>query len=109
MSEMQIARAHIASHLSVEATRRFDVALHDAVLSSITSMDDLHAEVSQCSRALRNAGVGPVQMILAMKACAIDSAGRYHPIDDAYPASNVDLLLDHIVRWAIEEYYRLDS
>ena len=109
MSEMQIARANIASHISPETTRRFDVALHDAVLSSITSMDDLHAAVSQCAGALRDAGVGPVQMILAMKACAIDSAGRYHPADDAYPASNVDVLIDHIVRWAIEEYYRTDS
>jgi hypothetical protein len=44
-----------------------------------------------------------------MKACAIDSAGRYHPDKDEFPASNVDVLIDHIVRWAIEEYYRTVS
>ena len=106
---MQIARANIASHVSAETTRQFDVALHDAVLSSIASMDDLHEAVSECARALRNGGVGPVQLVLSMKACTIDSAGRYHPDNDEFPASNVDVLIDHIVRWAIEEYYRLDN
>jgi hypothetical protein len=109
MSEMQLARANIASHVSPETTRQFDVALHDAVLNSITSMDELRVAVSQCVKALRNADVGAVQMILAMKACAADSAGRYHPANDEFPASNVDVLLDHIVRWAIEEYYRTGS
>jgi len=106
MSEMQIARANIASHVSPEATHQFDVALHDAVLSSLASMDELHLAVCQCSGALRDANIGPVQMILAMKACAIDSARRYHPENDEFPASNVNVLLEHIVRWAIEEYYR---
>lgn len=103
---MQIARANIASHVSPEATHQFDVALHDAVLNSVASMDDLHLAVCKCAGALRRAEVGPVQLILAMKACAIDSAGRYRPDNDEFPASNVDVLIDHIVRWSIEEYYR---
>jgi len=107
MSEMQIARANIASHISPETTLQFDVALHDAVTSSIESMAELHDAVCDCVKSLREADVGPVQMILAMKACALDSAGRYHPPqDDEDPGSNVDVLLDHIVRWSIVEYYK---
>jgi hypothetical protein len=106
MSEMQIARANIASHVSPEATHQFDIALHDAVLNSVRSMDDLHAAVCECAGALRRAEVGPVQLILAMKACAIDSSSRYRPDNDEFPASNVDILIDHIVRWSIEEYYK---
>lgn len=103
---MQTARENIASHVPTETTRHFDVALHDAVTSSIESMADLQDAVCDCVQALRGADVGPVQMILAMKACAHDSAGRYHPEPDEFPGSNVDLLIDHIVRWSIVEYYR---
>lgn len=109
MSAMQIARQNIASHVSAETTRHFDVALHDAVTSSIESMAELHDAVCDCVKSLRDADVGPVQMILAMKACALDSATRYRPQDDEYPASNVDLLIDHIVRWSIVEYYKTVS
>jgi hypothetical protein len=103
---MQIARATIASHISSETTHHFDIALHDAVTSSVESMAELHDAVCECVRALRLGDVGPVQMILAMKACAHDSATRYHPEPDEFPASNVDLLIDHIVRWSIVEYYK---
>jgi hypothetical protein len=105
MSEMQIARANIASHVSMETTRQFDVALHDAATDSIKSMADLHDAVIGCVKCLRSADIGPVQMILAMKACALDSAGRYHPENNEYPATNVDILMDQIVRWSIAEYY----
>lgn len=103
---MQSARQNIASHVSAETTRHFDVALHDAVTSSIESMAELHDAVCDCVKALRHAEIGPVQMILAMKACANDSATRYHPKHNESPASNVDLLIDHIVKWSIVEYYR---
>lgn len=69
-------------------------------------MAELHDAVRDCVRSLREADVGPVQMILAMKACALDSASRYRPEDDEYPACNVDLLIDHIVKWSIVEYYK---
>ena len=102
---MEIARATLASHVSPETTRQFDVALHDAVLTSLESMHELHAAVCECVKALRSANIGPVQMILAMKACAHDSAGRYRPARDEYPGTTVDMLIDHIVRWSIAEYY----
>jgi len=105
MSEMQTARANIASHVSQETTHQFDVALHDAVTTSIKSMTVLHDAVNDCVRSLRGGNVDPVQMILAMKACALDSAGRYHSANDAFPISNVDMLMDQIVRWSIAEYY----
>jgi hypothetical protein len=107
--ELRSARATLASHLSPETTRLFDIALHDAAASSIESMLDLREAVCDCVEVLRNADVGPVQMILAMKACAIDSRGRYNPEGDEYTVSNVDLLLEQIVKWAIIEYYRTVS
>jgi len=103
--EMQAARETVASYLSQETTRHFDVALHSAARSSIESMTELRQAVCDCVDSLRIAGIGPVQMILAMKACALDSANRYSPEGDEYPASNVDMLLDQIVKWAIIEYY----
>jgi hypothetical protein len=106
MAESQTARENIASHVSAETTLQFDVALHDAIPSSLASMDSLHTAVRDCVRSLKDGKVGPVQMILAMKACALDSARRYHPDDDEYAVSSVDLLLDQIVRWSITEYYR---
>jgi hypothetical protein len=48
-------------------------------------------------------------MILAMKTCALDSAGRYHPEVDEMPISNVNTLMDQIVKWAIAEYYTTRS
>lgn len=106
---MQIARETIASHLTRETTRRFDVALHAAVLTSVPSMTELRAAVCVCAGVLRGAEIGPVQMVLAMKVCAIDSAKRFDPTDKDYPATTVDLLLDQIVKWAIIEYYRTVS
>ncbi len=70
------------------------------------SMTELRQAVCDCVDCLKRAEIGPVQMILAMKACALDSGKRYSPEGDDYPASNVDMLLDHIVRWAIVEYYK---
>jgi hypothetical protein len=72
-------------------------------------MTELRSAVCDCVDALREAEVGPVQMILAMKACALDSAKRYSPSGDEIPASNVDLLLEQIVKWAIIEYYKSNS
>ena len=106
MLQLKVARETVASHLSQETTRHFNVALHSAVVSSIESMTDLRSAVCDCVEVLRDAEIGPVQMILAMKACAIDSAKRYSPVGDEYPASNVDMLLEQIVRWAIIEYYK---
>lgn len=104
--QLQAARETVSSHLSRETTRHFDVALHSAAVSSIQSMDELHSAVCDCVDSLRSADIGPVQMILAMKACALDSAGRFSPEGNAYPASNVDMLLEQIVKWAICEYYK---
>ena len=72
-------------------------------------MTELRVAVCDCVDALKVAEIGPVQMILAMKVCALDSGKRYSPNGDEYPASNVDFLLDQIVRWAIIEYYKTVS
>jgi hypothetical protein len=109
MSQMEIARATVANCISLETTQQFDVALHDAVVTSAPTMAELRAAVCLCVAALRNANVGPVQMILAIKACALDSAIRYRPPHDKYPASNLETLMDQIVKWSIGEYYKDDS
>ena len=72
-------------------------------------MTELRVAVCDCVNDLRGADIGPVQMILAMKVCAFDSDKRYSPNGDDFPASNVDFLIDQIVRWAIVEYYKTVS
>ena len=69
-------------------------------------MDVLHRAVCDCVTALKEGNVGAVDMILAMKSCAFDSAARYRPELDALPASNVNMLVEQIVKWSIVEYYR---
>jgi hypothetical protein len=109
MSSLQNARATAKSHISRERTRQFDVALHSAATSSLESMTVLHSAVRDCVGALRDGNVGPVDMILAIKACAHDSAARYRPDLDTLPASSVNMLVDQIVKWAIAEYFRTAS
>ena len=105
MLDRESARATAKSHITRETTRQFDVALHGAAVSSIESMAVLRTAVCNCVDSLREGEVGIVDMILAMKTCALDSAGRYQPEFDELPVSNVNTLLDQIVKWAIAEYY----
>ena len=106
---LQMARTNIASHVSAETAREFDLALHAAIPGSLATMAQLQRTVCECVSSLKAANVGPVQMILAMKACALDSAGRYRLDRDGYPATTVDILMDQIIQWAIAEYYRTPS
>ena len=109
MHDQESARATAQSHITRETTRQFDIALHGAIVSSLESMTLLHSAVCDCVHALKAGDVGPVEMILAMKACASDSAGRYRPEFDERPLSNVNALMDLIVKWAIAEYYTTRS
>ncbi len=109
MLGMKAARETVSSHISTESTRHFDVALHGAITSSLESMSELRTAVFECVDCLRVADIGPVQMILAMKACALDSNGRYKPEGDEYPASNVEMLMEQIVKWSIIKYYSSNS
>lgn len=109
MLDRESARATAKSHITRETTRQFDVALHSAALSSIESMAVLRTAVCDCVDSLRDGDVGIVEMILAMKMCALDSAARYQPGLDELPVSNVNTLLDQIVKWAIAEYYTTRS
>ena len=88
-----------------ETALPFQTALHGVVRSSATSMADLRECVKACARSLRDSEVGPVQMILSMKACA--RAGRNRGQSNRErEAANADFLMDVIVKWAIIEYYR---
>ena len=109
MLDRENGRATAKSHITRETTRQFDIALHSAAAESIESMVMLHAAVCNCVSALKAGNVGPVEMILAIKACALDSSARYQPQYDERPVSSVNTLIEQIVTWSIAEYYTTRS
>lgn len=92
--------------IHIEASRDFGVALHDAVSSSGASMDELHQCLTPCVDFLRASGLGPVEMILSIKACARDHAKERQAAGDEFAVANANMLMEQIVKWAIIEYYR---
>lgn len=102
---MQPLQQTLPYPLPKETSHQFGTALHDAVRDSIASMVELHECLTPCVEYLREAGVGPVQMILTIKACAKESALRNHALGDEFAVANAHLLMDQIVKWAIVEYY----
>jgi hypothetical protein len=106
MPQLQAQRTPALTSISSESTRNFDLALHVAAASSAESMTALRKCVCTCVDNMKESGVGAVQMILTIKACARGSARRYRPLGDEFPQSNVDLLLDEIVKWSIIEFYK---
>ena len=106
MQQLQAHRIPALTSISTESTRNLDLALHVAATSSAESMVALRSCVCECVANMKDSGVDAVQMILTIKACAKGSSLRYRPLGDEYPASNVDLLLDQIVKWSIIEFFR---
>jgi hypothetical protein len=94
--------------IQADASRHFGVALQDALASSIDSMDELHYRLTPCVTSLRNAGIGPVQMILSIKACARDHARASQALGDEFAIGNANMLMEQIVKWAIAEYFSAD-
>lgn len=92
--------------LPSEASRQFGTALHGAVRGSLETMQDLRECLNPCVAYLRDSGVGPVQMILTIKATAKESALRSHALGDEFAVANANLLMEQIVKWAILEYYK---
>jgi hypothetical protein len=90
-----------------ETSRVFGAALNDAVRSSIESMDELHEGLKPCVVFLRNMGVGPVQMILSVKACTRQCALNSQALGDEFALANANMLMEQIVKWAIVEYYKI--
>jgi hypothetical protein len=89
-----------------ETTLPFGVALHEAVRTSLDSMDELRSCVVPCVRFLRAAGVGPAQMILTIKDCVRQSALSRRALGHEFAVANADQLMEQIVKWAIVEYYQ---
>ena len=104
MQQLQQTQPTLQS-IPSETAHRFDLAFHVAARDSIESMDALRASVRACVTSLRERDVGSVQMLLTMKACVKESIVRYRPLGDEDPKSNVDMLMDYIVKWSIIEYY----
>jgi hypothetical protein len=102
----QPLRQTLPHPLPNEASSQFGTALHDAVKGSIETMQQLRECLNACVAFLRDSGVGPVQMILTIKAAARESALRNHALGDEFAVANANLLMEQIVKWAIVEYYR---
>jgi hypothetical protein len=110
MAEMRTAAAAKPiltkpSPMPDETARLFQLALHDVVRSSAVSMAELHSCVNACAAVLRDANVGPAQMIITIKACAKEGTRRYPQILNEHELSNADFLMEQIIKWAIVEYY----
>jgi hypothetical protein len=107
MPEMRPAptRAPLPSSVPDETARLFHVALHDVIRSSAISMADLRECVKACTRSLRESSLGPAEMIISMKACAREGNKRYPTALNEHELSNADFLMEHIIKWAIIEYY----
>ena len=88
-----------------EVSRDYGAALQAAAASSTNSMDLLHDCLRPCVAFLRAAGVGPVQMILSIKACTKEHARANQLRGDDFAMGNASLLMEQIVKWAIAEYY----
>ena len=88
------------------ASRQFETALRDALRGSIQSMHELRECLKPCVAYLRESGVGPVQMILTIKATARESALKNHALGNEFAVANANLLMEQVVKWAILEYYR---
>jgi hypothetical protein len=106
MTAMQPVEGTLPFPMPSETTLPFGFALHEAVGSSLASMEELRRCINPCVVFLRSAGVGPVQMILTIKACARDSALSRRALGHEFAVANADMLMEQIVRWAIVEYYR---
>jgi hypothetical protein len=105
MQEMRSALTTLPSAIPDETARLFHVALHGVVRSSAISMADLRECVKACTRSLRQSEVGPAEMIIAIKACAREANKRYPTALSEHELSNADFLMEHIIKWAIIEYY----
>jgi hypothetical protein len=71
-------------------------------------MEELHDCLTPCVDFLRASGLGPVQMILSIKACTRDHAKERQANGDEFAMANANMLMEQIVKWAIVEYYRSD-
>jgi len=105
METHQVAKPDFSA-ITKESASEFDLALHRAVRNSVTSMNDLRMCVGKCVEHLKADQMGPVQVILTMKALVRESVKRYRPFGDEEPRSNSDIMTDYVVKWAIIEFYR---
>jgi len=105
MQKVPVPNNSVPSAIPDETALLFQTALQDVVRSSAISIADLRECVKACARSLRESEVGPVQMILSMKACARAGKNRGQSNRERETA-NADFLMDVIVKWAIIEYYR---
>lgn len=82
-------------------------AMKHAFRTNQLSMDNLHVAIANCVRGLRADGMRCEAALLTMKACVRHLARKNareteSGIVYAYP------LMDQIVRWSIDEFYRDD-
>jgi hypothetical protein len=103
---MQQVQQTLPYPLPSHASEEFGTALHDADKGSGESMHALRECLKPCVEFLKDSGVGPVQMILTIKASAKESARRNYALGEEFAVSNANLLMEQIIKWAIVEYYK---
>jgi hypothetical protein len=81
------------------------VALAEAVRRHADALEALQAAIAECVRNLRSQGMTPEATLLTMKAFIRHTAGT-HPPPGRHAAWLPEPLLENIVRWCINEYFR---
>jgi hypothetical protein len=86
---------------------RVRVALTEAVRRHADALDALHAAIGDCVRCLRLQGMTPEATLLTMKAFIRHTAAK-HPAAGRHSQWLPEPLLENIVRWCINDYFRRD-
>lgn len=88
-----------------ETADRLEDALRNAVRRNTKSMDELHGAVTQSVHSLRDDGMLCEAVLLTIKSC-VRHYGRKHRRPGTLEATYSELLMDQIVTWCIQDFYR---
>ena len=92
--------------LTPASTAAVAEALGKAAHRQLDSMKDLQRAIEACVAELRDRGVPPERMLIAIKALVRRTAVTNPPPGNAASSWAADGYLDDVVRWSIAEYYR---
>ena len=88
--------------VSADRVRR---AVVEAVQRHAKAIEALQLAIGECVRDLRDQGMTPEAMLVTMKAFIRQTAAAYPPPGRG-PAWLTESVMENIVRWCINEYFR---
>jgi hypothetical protein len=91
--------------LTAPLSARTAAALACAVRSREASQLELRSVIEGCVRLLRERGMSAGAMLATMKAFVRHTMEEL-PSDARFPTAAANLLMDRIVSWSVEEFYR---